>query len=180
MNDGQHYMALSKEAGSIRETVEVYHRYQQVIQDIQDAQDLLDDPEMAPLAKEDLNSLKPEQEELEDKLKVLMLPKDPNDDKNIIMEIRGAAGGDESSLFAADLLDMYRRYAERQNWSLSIIDESTTEVGGYKEVAVMITGDSVYSKLKFESGAHRATCPCNRNTRTRPYLNSNGWCDARI
>ena len=95
MNDGQHYMALSKEAGSIRETVEVYHRYQQVIQDIQDAQDLLDDPEMAPLAKEDLNSLKPEQEELEDKLKVLMLPQDPNDDKNIIMEIRGAAGGDE-------------------------------------------------------------------------------------
>ena len=149
------YMALSKEAGEMRETVEVYTRYQQVVQEIQEAEDLLDDAEMAPLAKEDLADLKPEKAQLEDRLKILMLPKDPNDDKNIIMEIRGAAGGDESSLFAADLLDMYRRYAEKQRWTLSIIDEATTEVGGYKEVAVMITGDNVYSKLKFESGAHR-------------------------
>ena len=154
-SDGQKYMALSKEAGEMRETVEVYTRYQQVIQEIQEAEELLDDAEMAPLAKEDLADLKPEKAQLEDQLKILMLPKDPNDDKNIIMEIRGAAGGDESSLFAADLLDMYRRYAEKQRWTLSIIDESTTEVGGYKEVAVMITGDNVYSKLKFESGAHR-------------------------
>ncbi|MCT3114568.1 peptide chain release factor 1 [Leuconostoc lactis] len=154
-SDGQKYMALSKEAGEMRETVEVYTRYQQVIQEIQEAEELLDDAEMAPLAKEDLADLKPEKAQLEDQLKILMLPKDPNDDKNIIMEIRGAAGGDESSLFAADLLDMYRRYAEKQRWTLSIIDESMTEVGGYKEVAVMITGDNVYSKLKFESGAHR-------------------------
>ena len=154
-SDGQKYMALSKEAGEMRETVEVYTRYQQVIQEIQEAEELLDDAEMAPLAKEDLADLKPEKAQLEDQLKILMLPKDPNDDKNIIMEIRGAAGGDESSLFAADLLDMYRRYAEKQRWTLIIMDDSTTEVGGYKEVAVMMTGDNVYSKLKFESGAHR-------------------------
>ncbi|CAM3047191.1 peptide chain release factor 1 [Leuconostoc gasicomitatum] len=153
--DGQQYMALLKEAGEMRETVEVYTHYQQVMQGISDAEDMLDDAEMAPLAKEDLNTLKPEKIVLEDQLKILMLPKDPNDDKNIIMEIRGAAGGDESSLFAADLLDMYRRYAEKQRWAVSIIDETITEVGGYKEVAIMITGDNVYSKLKFESGAHR-------------------------
>jgi len=153
--DGQQYMALLKEAGEMRETVEVYTHYQQVMQGISDAEDMLDDAEMAPLAKEDLNTLKPEKVVLEDQLKILMLPKDPNDDKNIIMEIRGAAGGDESSLFAADLLDMYRRYAEKQRWAVSIIDETITEVGGYKEVAIMITGNNVYSKLKFESGAHR-------------------------
>ena len=153
--DGQQYMALLKEAGEMRETVEVYTHYQQVMQGISDAEDMLDDAEMAPLAKEDLNTVKPEKIELEDQLNILMLPKDPNDDKNIIMEIRGAAGGDESSLFAADLLDMYRRYAEKQRWAVSIIDETITEVGGYKEVAIMITGDNVYSKLKFESGAQR-------------------------
>ncbi|MGY3742698.1 peptide chain release factor 1 [Leuconostoc inhae] len=153
--DGQKYMALLKEAGEMRETVEVYKHYQQVMQGLSDAEDMLEDAEMAPLAKEDLNTLKPEKVKLEDQLKILMLPKDPNDDKNIIMEIRGAAGGDESSLFAADLLDMYRRYAEKQRWAVSIIDETITEVGGYKEVAIMITGDNVYSKLKFESGAHR-------------------------
>ncbi|MBZ6010314.1 peptide chain release factor 1 [Leuconostoc gelidum] len=153
--DGQQYMALLKEAGEMRETVAVYTHYKQVMQGISDAEGMLDDAEMAPLAKEDLNTLKPEKVVLEDQLKILMLPKDPNDDKNIIMEIRGAAGGDESSLFAADLLDMYRRYAEKQRWAVSIIDETITEVGGYKEVAIMITGDNVYSKLKFESGAHR-------------------------
>lgn len=155
MGDSQHYMELSKEAGSIRSTVETYKRYEKVIDGLQEAQALLGDPEMGDLAKEDLAALKPEKEELEEQLKVLMLPKDPNDDKNIIMEIRGAAGGDESSLFAADLLNMYRRYAESQGWQVQIVDETTTEVGGYKEVVLMIVGDRVFSKLKFESGAHR-------------------------
>lgn len=155
MADSQNYMKLSKEAGQIRETVETYQRYQSVVSGIEEAESMLGDPEMDDLAKEDLATLKPEKEELEEQLKILMLPKDDNDDKNIIMEIRGAAGGDESSLFAADLLGMYRRYAESQGWQLQIIDETTTEVGGYKEVAAMITGDKVFSKLKFESGAHR-------------------------
>ncbi|MCK8627878.1 peptide chain release factor 1 [Fructobacillus cardui] len=155
MSDSKNYMALSKEAGGIRETVETFKRYQQVVNDLLEAEELLGDAEMGELAKEDLATLKPEKAELEEKLKVLMLPTDPNDDKNIIMEIRGAAGGDESSLFAADLLGMYRRYAENQGWSLQIVDETTTEVGGYKEVVAMIVGNNVYSKLKFESGAHR-------------------------
>ncbi|CAH1852347.1 peptide chain release factor 1 [Convivina praedatoris] len=155
MNDSQNYMALSKEAGGLRETVEKFKEYERVVQEIADAQELLADDEMADLAKEDLAQLRPKKETLEETLKVLMLPKDPNDDKNIIMEIRGAAGGDESSLFAGDLLNMYRRYAEGQNWSVEIVDESTTEVGGYKEVVLMISGTQVFSKLKFESGAHR-------------------------
>ncbi|MDF7627300.1 peptide chain release factor 1 [Lactobacillaceae bacterium L1_55_11] len=155
MDDSNRYMELSKEAGSIRETVETFQQYQQVIQEWEDAHELLGDSEMADLAKEDIAELKPKKAALEEQLKVLMLPKDPNDDKNIIMEIRGAAGGDESALFAADLLNMYRRYAETQNWHLEIIDESPTEIGGYKEVVAMISGDRVYSKLKFENGAHR-------------------------
>jgi len=146
---------LLKEAGEMRDTVAAYTRYKQVIQEIQDAEDMLDDDELAPLAKEDLNTLRPEKSDLEAQLKILMLPKDPNDDKNIIMEIRGAAGGDEASLFAGDLLNMYMHYAERQGWKTEIIDATPTEVGGYKEVVVMITGDNVYSKLKYENGAHR-------------------------
>lgn len=96
-----------------------------------------------------------EVDELEDQIKILMLPKDPNDDKDIIMEIRGAAGGDEASLFAGDLLRMYEKYAEKEGWNVSLIDSEPTEVGGYKRVGLMITGDKVYSKLKYENGAHR-------------------------
>ncbi|MDF7637481.1 peptide chain release factor 1 [Leuconostocaceae bacterium ESL0958] len=155
MNDSQNYMQLSKEAGSIRETVATFQEYEQVMEGIAAAEEMLGDAEMGDLAKEDLATLRPQQTELEEKLKILMLPKDENDDKNIIMEIRGAAGGDESSLFAADLLNMYRHYVENQGWSLQIIDETPTEVGGYKEVVAMIVGDKVFSKLKFESGAHR-------------------------
>lgn len=155
MDDSNRYMELSKEAGGIRETVETFQRYQKVVAEWQDAHELLGDSEMADLAKEDIAQLKPEKAELEETLKVLMLPKDPNDDKNIVMEIRGAAGGDESALFAADLLEMYRKYAETQHWQLEIVDENATEIGGYKEVVVMVSGDRVYSKLKFESGAHR-------------------------
>ncbi|EGT3926999.1 PCRF domain-containing protein, partial [Clostridioides difficile] len=113
------------------------------------------DEDMEALAKEDLEDLQKQKADLEEKIKVLMLPKDPNDDKNIIMEIRGAAGGDEASLFAGDLLNMYMHYAERQGWKAEIVDSTPTEVGGYKEVVVMITGDNVYSKLKYENGAHR-------------------------
>ncbi|WP_390409817.1 peptide chain release factor 1 [Lacticaseibacillus jixiensis] len=156
--DTSRYLKLSKEEGSMREVVAAYNKYKQTKSDIDEAEEVLresKDEELEDLAKEELNELRPELEDLEQQIKLLMLPKDPNDDKNIIMEIRGAAGGDEASLFAADLLSMYMKYAERQGWQLEIIDENPTEVGGYKEVAVMITGDSVYSKLKYESGAHR-------------------------
>ncbi|WP_125708103.1 peptide chain release factor 1 [Lacticaseibacillus porcinae] len=158
IQDTDRYLKLSKEEGSMREVVAAYQNYKKTKADLDEAESVLresKDEDLEELAKEELAELRPELEQLEDQIKVLMLPKDPNDDKNIIMEIRGAAGGDEASLFAADLLSMYMKYAERQGWKLEIIDENPTEVGGYKEVAVMITGDSVYSKLKYESGAHR-------------------------
>jgi len=107
------------------------------------------------LTKEELSEAKAEQCQLQDELEVLLIPKDPNDDKNIIMEIRGAAGGDEASLFAGDLYNMYVRYAENQGWQVEVVDQTATEVGGFKEIVLMITGDNVYSKLKFENGAHR-------------------------
>ena len=107
------------------------------------------------MAKMENSELEDEISQLEDEIKILMLPKDPNDDKDIIMEIRGAAGGDEASLFAGDLLRMYEKYAENQGWNVSIVDSEQTEVGGYKRVAIMITGNKVYSKLKYENGAHR-------------------------
>ncbi|KRL53034.1 MULTISPECIES: peptide chain release factor 1 [Furfurilactobacillus] len=156
--DSDRFMKLSKEEGSIRETVEKYRRYRKVMDEISDDNDLLHeklDPDMEELTKEELKELEDEKAQLEQEITVLMLPKDPNDDKNIIMEIHGAAGGDEASLFAADLFNMYSRYAEKQGWQVEVIDENATEVGGFKEIVLMITGDKVYSKLKFENGAHR-------------------------
>ncbi len=158
INDTKRYMELTKEEADMREVVAKFRRYKEVIQDISDNEEMIgaeDDDELIEMAKAELNSAKKEKEALEEEIKLLMLPKDPNDDKNIIMEIRGAAGGDEASLFAADLLRMYEKYAERQNWNVELIDDISTEVGGFKSVSIMITGQNVYSKLKFENGAHR-------------------------
>lgn len=158
ISDTNRFMKLSKEEADLRETVEVYQRYKKVENDISEDEEMLSenlDEEMTELAKEELAGLKQEKEELEDQIKILLLPKDPNDDKNIIMEIRGAAGGDEAALFAGDLFDMYQRYAESQGWKVEVMDATVTGIGGYKEVIMMITGDRVYSKLKYESGAHR-------------------------
>ncbi len=158
IGDINRFMALSKEEGSLRDTVDVFRRYKKVVEDIESDNELLReklDPDMEELTKDELKELTAEKEEMEAQLKVLLLPKDPNDDKNIIMEIHGAAGGEEAALFAADLYNMYARYAEKQGWQVEIIDENKTEIGGYKEVLLMITGNNVYSKLKFENGAHR-------------------------
>ncbi|GEA94763.1 peptide chain release factor 1 [Weissella viridescens] len=158
ISDTNRFMELSKEEGQLRETVEVFKHYQDVIQEIADDKELLNedlDADMEELTKGELKELESEKSELEERLKILLLPKDPNDDKNIIMEIHGAAGGDEGALFAADLYEMYSRYAERQNWNVEVIDENKTEIGGYKEIVLMITGNNVYSKLKYENGAHR-------------------------
>ena len=158
INDTKRYMAYSKEEADMRDVVAAFKHYKELKQSISDSDEILretDDPEMEAMAKDELESSKKEIDEVEHQITLLMLPKDPNDDKNIIMEIRGAAGGDEASLFAADLLTMYSKYAEKQGWNFDIIDETDTEVGGYKDVAVMITGTKVYSKLKFENGAHR-------------------------
>ncbi|WP_125981524.1 peptide chain release factor 1 [Loigolactobacillus iwatensis] len=158
INDTQRFMKLSKEEGEIRETTDKYNHYKDINNQITENQAMLReklDPEMDTMVKQDLNTLETEKAKLEEEMTVLMLPKDPNDDKNIIMEIRGAAGGDEASLFAGDLLDMYMRYSEKQGWKTEVVDQTPTEVGGFKEVVIMITGDNVYSKLKFENGAHR-------------------------
>ncbi|CAJ1186826.1 peptide chain release factor 1 [Companilactobacillus nantensis] len=158
INDTKRYMAYSKEEADMRDVVAAFKHYKELKQSISDSDEILretDDAEMQAMAKDEMETSKKELEEVEHNITLLMLPKDPNDDKNIIMEIRGAAGGDEASLFAADLLSMYSKYAEKQGWTFDIIDETDTEVGGYKDVAVMITGTSVYSKLKYENGAHR-------------------------
>lgn len=156
--DTQRFMKLSKEEGSLRETVEKYKEYQKVTQTIEDDQKMLgdiDDDELLEMTKQEIADSQDKQKKLEHELLVLVLPKDPNDDKNIIMEIRGAAGGDEASLFAADLYNMYLHYAERQGWKVEVVDQNPTEVGGFKEIVLMISGKKVYSKLKFENGAHR-------------------------
>ncbi|TMT00212.1 peptide chain release factor 1 [Apilactobacillus kunkeei] len=156
--DTKRFMELSKEEGSLREVVAAYNKYKDVVSQLEDDKAMLAeklDDDMNEMVKSEISELEQQKAELEEQIKIMLLPKDPNDDKNIIMEIHGAAGGDEGSLFAADLYNMYIRYAESQGWKTSIIDESDTEVGGFKEIAIMIQGENVYSKLKFENGAHR-------------------------
>ncbi|GGI66666.1 MULTISPECIES: peptide chain release factor 1 [Enterococcus] len=158
VSDTKRFMELSKEEASTRETVAVYRRYKVVVEGISETEELLGeslDADMAEMAKEELSDLKKEKEALEEQIKILLLPTDPNDDKNIIMEIRGAAGGDEAALFAGDLFEMYQRYADAQGWKVEVMDANVTGIGGYKEVIMMITGENVFSKLKYESGAHR-------------------------
>ncbi|MCG0574105.1 peptide chain release factor 1 [Lactiplantibacillus plantarum] len=158
ISDSQRFMKLSKEMGNIRETVEKYNHYKEVTSQIEENDELLHeklDDEMNAMVKDDLKNLNAEKDQLEHEITLLMLPKDPNDDKNVIMEIHGAAGGDEASLFAADLFNMYSKYAERQGWQVEVADRNETEVGGFKEIVLIISGDKVYSKLKYESGAHR-------------------------
>ena len=153
------FMELSREEANTRETVTAYREYKQVIQSISDAEEMIKeasgDPDLEEMAKEELKESKAAKEEYEERLKILLLPKDPNDDKNIILEIRGAAGGDEAALFAGDLLAMYQKYAETQGWRFDVMEASYNGVGGIKEVVAMVSGQSVYSKLKYESGAHR-------------------------
>ena len=158
IGDTKRFMELSKEEGSLRETVDTFKRYQAVVTNLEEDKEMLKeklDPEMEELTKEEIKELTSQKTDFEDQLKIMLLPKDPNDEKNIIMEIHGAAGGDEAALFAGNLYEMYSRYAEKQGWKIQIIDENRTEIGGYKELVLMIQGDNVYSKLKFENGAHR-------------------------
>ena len=155
--DQKRYRQLTKEHADLSEVVAVYNRYKQVCSDIADNQELLDDsdPEMKELAQTELEQLEGQQEQLEEELRLLLLPKDPNDEKNIILEIRAGTGGDEAALFAADLFRMYSRYAERNRWKVELMSLSETDGGGFKEVIAQISGERVYSRLKFESGTHR-------------------------
>ncbi|MFT8322299.1 MAG: peptide chain release factor 1 [Bacillus sp. (in: firmicutes)] len=158
VNDTKKLRDYSKEQSDIQETVEAYREYKEVKEQHKEAKSMLEeklDSEMREMVKEELDETSERIEELEARLKILLIPKDPNDEKNVIMEVRGAAGGDEAALFAGDLYRMYSRFAEAQGWKIEIIDASTTGVGGYKEIIFMINGKGAYSKMKFENGAHR-------------------------
>ena len=154
-NEFKKMKELSKEKTSLESTVEAYHTYSQILEDIEAAKEMLHDQEMADFAKDELEKLTKQKEEIENKITILLLPKDPNDDKNVIMEIRGAAGGDEANIFAGDLFRMYTKYAEKEGWKLEVTNEVPGASGGYAGIEFMLSGENVYSKLKFESGSHR-------------------------
>ncbi len=154
-NDYKKMQVILKEKNSLEKTVNTYDKYNQVLDDIDAAKEMMKDPEMREFANEELDNLHSEKEKLENEIKRLLLPKDPNDEKNVIMEIRGAAGGDEANIFAGDLFRMYTKYAEKQGWKLEVTHEVPGESGGYAGIEFMLSGESVYSKLKYESGAHR-------------------------
>ena len=156
--DQRKFRKLMKEQADLAPIVDAYKQYKQAKQDVEDSLVLLDeesDEEMKELAKEELADAKKRIEELEQELKILLLPKDPNDEKNVIVEIRAGAGGDEAALFASELYRMYVHYAESQHWKTEMINVSESGIGGMKEVEFMITGHGAYSKLKYESGVHR-------------------------
>lgn len=149
------YRKIMQEHTEITPIVEQYHIYVQTESDLKEAHAMLSDPEMKEFAQEEIESGKQRLEEVELALQKLLLPKDPNDDKSIFLEIRAGTGGDESGLFAGDLFRMYSRYADRQGWKVEVVSANEGEVGGYKEIIAKINGYGAYSKLKFESGGHR-------------------------
>ena len=146
---------LSKEQSSIEPIVSKAKEYIQVIEDIEENKMLLDDEDLGELAKEELKDLELKKPELEEEIKFLMIPTDPNDDKNIYLELRAGTGGDEAAIFVGDLFRGYLRYAENNGWKVEIMDQSESEAGGFKEIVALFKGDHVYSKLKFEGGTHR-------------------------
>ena len=145
----------SKEMSDLEDIVNCYKKYKKVLNDIEEAKEMTSDPELGEMAKEELKELETTKEELDKELEVLLIPKDPNDSKNIIMEIRGAAGGDEANIFAGDLFRMYTRYAEKQGFSYQVYNSIEGTAGGYSQIEFMIKGEGAYSLLKYESGSHR-------------------------
>ena len=159
ITDQQNFMRYSKEQSDISEIVEKYREYQEVVQGISEAHEILEDnkadPDFKELAQAELNDYLTRKESLESEIKLLLVPKDPNDEKNIFLEIRAGTGGDEAALFGADLFRMYSKYAEKKRWKVEVISENVTGGGGLKEMVAMISGKAVYSRLKYESGVHR-------------------------
>ncbi|MCU7828970.1 MAG: peptide chain release factor 1 [Candidatus Thiodiazotropha sp. (ex Myrtea sp. 'scaly one' KF741663)] len=154
-SDQRQFRSLGQEYAQLEPVVETFRRYMDTESDIEAAQEMMGDPEMAPLAKEELTAAEQTRDALEPELQLLLIPPDPNDQRNIFLEIRAGTGGAEAALFASDLFRMYLRYAELHHWQTETISESQGEHGGYKEVVCRITGNAVYSRLKFESGTHR-------------------------
>lgn len=148
-------LELNKEQASLREAYNAYQEYKKLVSDIEESKELVKDPEIGEFAREELKASEERLSELEKEMEIILLPKDPNDGKNVVVEIRGAAGGDEANIFAGDLYRMYTKYAERQGWRYEVVDAVDSEAGGYSQIEFLVKGDSVYSKLKYESGAHR-------------------------
>lgn len=146
---------LSKEQASLKDPYEAYQKLKKIEEDLEESKELVKDPELGDFAKEEITRLTAEKEKLEKEIEVMLLPKDPNDDKNVIVEIRGAAGGDEANIFAGDLYRMYTKYAEKQGWKIEVLTEEHSDAGGFPLVEFMVKGNMVYSKLKYESGSHR-------------------------
>lgn len=148
-------LEITKEQASLRDAYEAYQSYKKIIKGIEDAKEMSKDPELGEMAHEELVTLEDEKKKLESDIEILLLPKDPNDGKNVIVEIRGAAGGDEGNIFAGDLYRMYVKYAEKEGWKVEELESVEGSAGGYAQVSFMVKGENVYSKLKYESGAHR-------------------------
>ncbi|MBB6638051.1 peptide chain release factor 1 [Cohnella thailandensis] len=158
VNDSSRLRSYAKEQSDLEEAYQAYVEYKSVLEQLADARALLEDKldeEMRDMVKMEIEELVPRQTELEERIRILMLPKDPNDGKNVIVEIRGAAGGEEANLFAAELYRMYAKYADSQGWRTELLEASVSDLGGFKEVIFTISGQGAYSKMKFESGAHR-------------------------
>lgn len=155
LSDIQKTLELTKEQALLKDAYDAYQSYKTVLEDIESAREMEKDPELSSFAKEELEKATFQKEKLEKEIEILLLPKDPNDGKNVIVEIRGAAGGDEGNIFAGDLFEMYRKYAEKEDWKIELLEEEKSEAGGFSLVSFMVKGDNVYSKLKYESGAHR-------------------------
>ena len=149
------WKVMMKEHSELEPIVEKYREYKKVEKNLEDAKEMMNDPELKELAEVEMLEAKEKLPKIEEELKILLIPKDPDDDKNVICEIRGGAGGDEAALFAGTLYRMYSMYAERKHWKLEVLNENETELGGYKEISFMISGKGAYSRLKFESGVHR-------------------------
>ena len=154
-SDQQRLKNLSREQKELTPVVETFTALQQTEQAIAEAREMLSDPELRELAQEELTRTKEQRERFTEELKRLLLPRDPNDEKSVVLEIRGGVGGEEGALFAADLLRMYTMYAERRGWQLEIVSQNVTELGGVKEVCATVEGDGAWSRLKFEAGTHR-------------------------
>ncbi|MGL4662790.1 MAG: peptide chain release factor 1 [Culicoidibacterales bacterium] len=158
VSDPKKLMKYSKEQSSLAQIVEAYNQYEQMQNDLGAAKQILEeekDEELREFAKEEIKQLETDIEKMEDELRLLLIPKDPNDEKNVIVEIRGAAGGDEANIFAGDLFRMYSKYAETQGWKIDVLDTNESDAGGFSLISFMIKGQGAYSKLKFESGSHR-------------------------
>lgn len=155
VSDREKLTKLGKELKDLEELYNAYKNYKKILSDLQQARELLKNEELKELAKEEVERLTKELEKVEKEIRILLLPKDPKDSKNVILEIRAGVGGEEAALFVADLLHMYQKYAEEKGWKFSILSANKTGLGGYKEVIALIEGEGVYSRLKFESGVHR-------------------------